>query len=253
MNSGWQRLLTAADAPRVRLAFACVIAVAGWALFLAHFTPLFVPADRPLPVPETIDMKLVEIAPPEPARTVSAQPQASAPARDLLQRRIPKPQQVRVTPPAARTEAIDTANRANSANAPQTNALPPRGESPAAPAREEPTAEAPAAGGKTAGRSASDTSPASSSAGTVQARLLSQPLPVLPDDLREDAYRAEAVARFEIHADGSTEFELVRPTPNPRLNQILLEALRKWRFFPALENGRPVDSQRDVRVHFNVS
>lgn len=86
----------------------------------------------------------------------------------------------------------------------------------------------------------------------MQARLLSQPLPVLPDDLREVAYRAVAVARFTIHVDGTFDVELVKPTQNPRLNQILLATLRDWRFFPAMDNGHPVESHQDVRVHFNV-
>jgi periplasmic protein TonB len=61
-----------------------------------------------------------------------------------------------------------------------------------------------------------------------------------------------ATARFMIHADGSVDVELIKPTSNPRLNQILLEALHQWRFFPALQNGHPIDSQQDIRVHFNV-
>jgi periplasmic protein TonB len=247
VNSGWRRLLIAADAPRVRLAFACAAAVAVWAVFLAHFARLFVQDERPPPAPETIEMKLVEIAPPAPERTPPAQPQAMAPAREPLQRRVEKPPS-QAAQPVVRREAIEPAKQAN---APQRSTTRPPAESPAAPAREAPAAEAATTAAKPA--SAADASLASSSAGTVQARLLSQPLPVLPDDLREDAYRAEAVARFDIHADGSTEVELVKPTANPRLNQILLEALHKWRFFPAMENGRPVDSQRDVRVHFNVS
>lgn len=86
-----------------------------------------------------------------------------------------------------------------------------------------------------------------------EARLLSQPLPELPDDLREQGYQAVAVARFAIHADGTFDVDLLKPTPNPRLNQILLATLRQWRFFPATEDGRPVDSHQDVRVHFNVN
>jgi len=91
-----------------------------------------------------------------------------------------------------------------------------------------------------------------SAAGHAQARLISQPLPTLPDDLREEGYQAVAVARFLIHTDGTFDIDLVRPTSNPRLNQILLDALHRWRFFPAMENGRPVESRQDVRVHFNV-
>lgn len=93
----------------------------------------------------------------------------------------------------------------------------------------------------------------SAAAGNAQARLISQPLPVLPNDLREDGYQAVAVARFLVHADGTFDIDLVKPTSNPRLNQILLETLRRWRFFPAVESGRPVESQQDVRVHFNVN
>jgi protein TonB len=94
--------------------------------------------------------------------------------------------------------------------------------------------------------------PSTTASGVTQARLLSQPLPVLPDDLREMAYRAEALARFAVHPDGTFDIRLVTPTQNPRLNQILLETLRKWRFFPAMDNGYPVESHQDVRIHFNV-
>lgn len=84
------------------------------------------------------------------------------------------------------------------------------------------------------------------------AHSIVQPLPALPDDLREQAYQTVATARFAIHVDGSVEVELVKPTPSPRLNPLLLEALRQWRFFPGLQNGQPVESRQDIRVHFNV-
>ena len=97
-----------------------------------------------------------------------------------------------------------------------------------------------------------DATPAGSASANTAARSISQPLPSLPDDLREQAYRTVATARFTIHADGSVDVELIQPTPNPRLNQLLLDALRRWRFFPALREGRPVESTQDIRVHFNV-
>lgn len=239
-------MLTAADAPKVRLAFACVIATMAWAGFLAHFARLFAPDDRPRPAPETIDMKLVEIAPQAPEATVAARAQ---PEPEPMQHAVSE-QRSQAAQPRVRHEALKPTQRQT---VQQRNAPPPRVEPSAEPARDAPSADAGAIRPETARPSVADASPASSSIGAAQARLLSQPLPVLPDDLREDAYRAEAVARFAIHADGTTEVQLVKPTSNPRLNQILLEALHKWRFFPAMENGHPVDSQRDVRVHFNVS
>ncbi len=85
------------------------------------------------------------------------------------------------------------------------------------------------------------------------ARVINQPMPSLPDDLREDAFQAVAIARFDVHADGSVDVELSKPTSNPRLNALLLDALRKWRFFPAMQDGHAVESHQDVRVHFNIS
>jgi len=92
-----------------------------------------------------------------------------------------------------------------------------------------------------------------STPGDSPARAITQPLPSVPDDLREQAYQAVAVARFVIHTDGSVAVELIKPTQYPRLNQILVETLRGWRFFPAIQDGHPVETQQDVRVHFNVS
>jgi hypothetical protein len=52
--------------------------------------------------------------------------------------------------------------------------------------------------------------------------------------------------------DGTAAVELVQPTPNPALNRVILDTLRTWRFFPALERGRPVASTQEVRVRLEV-
>ncbi|MFM0643103.1 energy transducer TonB [Paraburkholderia bryophila] len=90
------------------------------------------------------------------------------------------------------------------------------------------------------------------STGDTAAHPIAQPLPELPDDLREQAYQTVATAHFTIHTDGSIDVDLIKPTPNPRLNQILLEVLHQWRFSPAMQTGHPVESRQDIRVHFNV-
>jgi protein TonB len=132
------------------------------------------------------------------------------------------------TPPAAASAATSSAH----ANAPQPNG----------PATPSPSANP-------ANRATEGTS---TSAGNGPAHAILQPLPSLPDDLREDAFQAVATARFSVHRDGSVDVELIKPTHNPRLNQLLLDALKKWRFFPAMKNGEAVESTQDIRVHFNV-
>ncbi|WP_258194894.1 energy transducer TonB [Paraburkholderia sp. BL18I3N2] len=94
---------------------------------------------------------------------------------------------------------------------------------------------------------------AGSSTGNSPARAIAQPLPPVPDELREQAYQTVATARLVIHTDGSVAVELIKPTQYPRLNQIVLETLRSWRFFPAMQDGHPVETRQDIRVHFNVS
>ncbi|MDE1012077.1 MAG: TonB family protein [Paraburkholderia fungorum] len=122
------------------------------------------------------------------------------------------------------------------------------------PAAQEPkTAAEPPARTAAPSDESANAAPSAKSSGDAAAHSISQPLPELPDDLREQAYQTVATARFAIHADGSVDVELIKPTPNPRLNQLLLEALRKWRFFPAMQAGHPVESLQDIRVHFNVN
>ena len=86
----------------------------------------------------------------------------------------------------------------------------------------------------------------------MSARAIYQPLPQIPDALRRRDVDVVAVARFQVAADGSAAVELVQPTFDTALNHALLETLKTWRFFPALENGRPVASTVELRIPISV-
>lgn len=210
------------------------------------------PAPAPAPEPP-LDMRMVVVTTPqadESKPVPAAQSSAAAP------RSVAQPP-VRVEPKQLKPSAPAVSQRVRPREVePAAVTL----QTPSAPQRS--TAASPAVVSPSAATSqASDTDSAASKpdaqtsakAGESAARAISQPLPDLPDDLREDAYRTEALARFSIHVDGSVDVELVKATPYPRLNQLLLEALHKWRFFPAIEGGHPIESHQDVRVHFNIS
>ena len=79
-----------------------------------------------------------------------------------------------------------------------------------------------------------------------------QPLPKIPDDLREEAFSTFAVVRFHVAADNTATVELLTPSQNPRLNHILMETLKAWRFTSATDQGRPVASTFTIRVRFAV-
>jgi protein TonB len=253
-----QRLLALVDRERVRFSMAVVLAAILCLVLLARSVGwLSTRGPTPHAPPTTMEMRLVELPPPTLVAPV-------APATPVL---AAPPPQVSAKRPIhdAHTQQQPLTHVVTPRNSPA-RAAPPREEarSPIEPAVHDqpaaPSTQAPAVAAAQAASSATTTSsngtastapPAPS--GSTQARLLSQPMPVLPDDLREQGYQLTAVAHFKVHADGTFEVELVKPTQNPRLNQILLETLHRWRFFPAMENGRPVESDQDVRVHFSVS
>ncbi len=87
---------------------------------------------------------------------------------------------------------------------------------------------------------------------TVGARAIYAPTPVIPDDLREDVIQTEAVARFKVSFDGASEVTLEKPTSSPRLNQVILDALKQWKFFPAVHNGVAIESSFEVRIPISV-
>jgi len=87
---------------------------------------------------------------------------------------------------------------------------------------------------------------------THNAQTVSRPLPVIPDELREEAMSTVATAHFYIAADGSTTVKLAKPTQNPRLNRLLIDALKQWKFSPAMKQGKSIPSEEEIVVRVQV-
>ena len=94
--------------------------------------------------------------------------------------------------------------------------------------------------------------PNSNVTGKGGARALSKPMPKIPDDLRQEAMSAQALARFTVKPDGTASVELIKASPNVRLNQLLLDTLKNWRFFPALKEGKPTSSTEDILIKIEI-
>jgi protein TonB len=222
------------DEPKARTAVAAAIAVVLWCAALGLVGRMLVtPEIKPAP-PATLDAQLVEIEPPaQPAPTRTSTPERPvAPAQPA-----PHTHEHAAPPPVHQARPVqEEPPDQHAAPMPAPAAAAPAPMPPASPANHAPAAADVAA----------------NTGGRTGARAITQPLPEIPDDLRELAYHAIALARFTIHPDGSSDVELVQPTQNPRLNQLLLASLHNWRFFPATENGKPVESHQDVRVHLVV-
>ncbi|MDE1144763.1 energy transducer TonB [Paraburkholderia tropica] len=229
------RLVTLLDAQGPRTLVCCVLAAVLCALSIDCLMDNFKPGAQGAAPPPTLDARLVEIAPPPPA------PSPSTPLTHAIRPVAPNPPahvaRHPVTPrtPPARWEPV----------APRVAAAPTQPDGATTPSASPATDE-------TTPSTHATSAIASSPSGDVAAHPLVQPLPEIPDDLRAYAYRAIALARFTIHVDGSVDVALIKPTPNPRLNQLLMESLKSWRFSPALKDGRAIESEQDIRVHFNI-
>jgi periplasmic protein TonB len=228
------------DEPWRRLAWIAPLSIAIWAGVLLAFALVLKQTAPPLPELKPIEARIVELPPAaglQGGPAAAPHPVAPAPPK-------PKPQvEVRRKAPVHPHKLII-----------------PEAPPSFAGTRKEAPAESSAStkGAATSGGAESSGAPQEKGGGSglgsdsLGARAIYSPVPKIPDDLREVAFEAEAVAHFEVTYDGSVKVTLAKPTADPRLNQILLSTLQQWRFFPAMKGGVAIDSAFDVRIPISV-
>jgi protein TonB len=199
-----------------------VIALLLWLVLLLSLGQTLLPTPAP-PVEPTMDAQLVELSPPPPsamktppAKAVAMQHPLTT-SKPIIQQKLPPP----VAPPLLASP------------------------------NPTPTKLAPApipAPVKTA------VTPSTNQSGTEQlgAYAVYQPKPVIPEDLQDIATHVVVSARFHIAADGTVRVKLLHAAPDPRLNQVILNTLNSWRFMPATQNGKPVETDQDIEVTVDV-
>jgi periplasmic protein TonB len=230
------------DDPGQRLLWILPVAIVAWLFMLSGFALLL--GERSAPQQAALEAQIIELPPPAPIL-----PQGAA-------KPAPKPAMIKPAPMHHESVHLKKLAPTRATIATPKVALPP-----------EPSA--PTAGGGAATGSpnppegagiGSESNPNGSEGGlgsgpgtdSSGARAIFAPTPVIPDDLREDTLQAEAVARFTVLSDGTVTVILIKPTPNPRINQLLLDTLAKWQFFPAVRGGDAIDSTFDVRIPITV-
>ena len=231
------------DEPARRLLFVIPAAIAIWVILLSGFSLILMRTKAPPAELKPIEARLLEIPPA--VGGLQGNGGAVHPAAPA----IPKAKPIVKPHPATHVKKV----------AP----LPPVIRSPYG---TEKSTEAPGVEEKPGAATGSATESGASSSGsgtgegsgggigtdTVGARAIYAPTPVIPDDLREDVMQTEAVARFNVSFDGISEVTLEKPTSSPRLNQVLLETLKQWKFFPAVKNGVAIASSFEVRIPITV-
>lgn len=79
-----------------------------------------------------------------------------------------------------------------------------------------------------------------------------QPYPSIPDELKNEGFKTSVRVRVEVGADGSSSPSLRSSSGSGQIDELVLSALRKWRWKPALKDGEPVASTQYFRFNFEV-
>jgi protein TonB len=228
----------ALDDQRWRMLWIVPLSIALWFVILEGFARVLEQSAPPPPESTTVQAQIVELPPQSNPAGAIAHPAAAAPPRPIEK---PKPV-VRHHPMPRHREVVH-----------------PPSPSGAAKATEQPHEAAPASSAAPAGGTSTSHGPASPAGsgfnlggGASGARAVYAPTPTIPDDLRDQQIDTVAIAHFVVKADGTDDVTLSQPTSIPELNQVLLDTLKQWRFFPAVRNGVAIDSEFDVRIPITV-
>lgn len=78
-------------------------------------------------------------------------------------------------------------------------------------------------------------------------------LPEYPQMSRRLGEQGTVMLRVLIGADGTAgDVRLVRSSGSERLDQSAIDAIRQWRFVPALRGGKPISSWYDWQWEFRL-
>ena len=92
-----------------------------------------------------------------------------------------------------------------------------------------------------------------SSGPTQDAQAVYRVMPEIPDDLMQDDYQSSVRVTVQIDAAGKiTSVTLRSFSGNAEVDQRVIDALKRWRWKPELQDGKPVASTQRFRFEFEV-
>lgn len=79
-----------------------------------------------------------------------------------------------------------------------------------------------------------------------------QPQPDIPDELKSAEFKSSVRVSVAIDAQGNSVPSLRGTSGNAQIDALVLKALSRWRWKPALDNGVPIASSQRFRFDFEV-
>jgi protein TonB len=85
-----------------------------------------------------------------------------------------------------------------------------------------------------------------------EAEASHQVAPEIPDELKHSNFKSFVRVKVEIDEDGNFTPILRTSSGNPEIDQRVLDALKRWRWKPALKDGAPVKSTQLFKFDIEV-
>jgi len=76
--------------------------------------------------------------------------------------------------------------------------------------------------------------------------------PEYSDEARKAKYSGTVVVRIDVNTSGQVTHATVTRSLGMGLDEKAIEAVTKWRFMPAMKDGKPVDAQSEVSMNFRL-
>ena len=82
---------------------------------------------------------------------------------------------------------------------------------------------------------------------------LYNPKPEIPPQFQENALKTFCVAKFQIDTTGKATAKLVTSSGSEEIDEVILSALKRWRFKPATLDGHAVSSSKKIKIELEVN
>jgi len=79
-----------------------------------------------------------------------------------------------------------------------------------------------------------------------------QPAPAYPFDVRKEQVEGRVTLQFTVTTDGRVANPVVLQASNWVFRDLALDAVKKWKYAPALKDGRPVTATVNQSIVFTV-
>lgn len=87
----------------------------------------------------------------------------------------------------------------------------------------------------------------------IQPRYVNNPKPQYPSEARRRGYEGEVLLRVKVLANGHVgQIELKNSSGHKILDQSAIEAVKQWRFIPAMRDGEAIDLWVNIPIKFQL-